>query len=123
MKILLETYNFLKELPISYLHVFTYSERPNTKAINMEGVVDVFERKKRNHMLRILSEKKKNEFYSSMTGQNLEVLFEHTNHNGIMKGFSSNYIRVEHEYDERFINELTQVKLRNAMVRFALQKF
>ena len=107
----METYNFLKELPVSYLHVFTYSERPNTKAINLEGVVDVFERRKRNHMLRILSEKKKNEFYNSMTDKNLEVLFEHANHNGIMKGFSSNYIRVEHEYDERFINTLTEVKI------------
>ncbi len=107
----LETYKFLKELPISYLHVFTYSERPDTKAINFEGVVDVLERKKRNHMLRILSEKKKNEFYNSMIDHNLEVLFEHSDHNGIMKGFSSNYIRVAHEYDKRFINELTRVKI------------
>ena len=109
----LETYNFLKELPITYLHVFTYSERPNTKAIKMEGVVDVFERKKRNHMLRILSEKKKHEFYNSMVGQNLEVLFEHSNHDGVMKGFSSNYIRVSHDYNERFVNELSTVKVEN----------
>ncbi len=109
----LQTYNFLRELPISYLHVFTYSERPNTKAIDMEGVVDVFERKKRNHMLRILSEKKKHEFCSSMIGEKLEVLFEHTNHSGIMKGFSSNYIRVSHEYEERSINELSTVIVEN----------
>ncbi len=109
----LETYNFLKELPITYLHVFTYSERPNTKAIKMEGVVDVFERKKRNHMLRILSEKKKHEFYNSMVGQNLEVLFEHSNHDGVMKGFSSNYIRVSHDYNERFVNELSTVTVEN----------
>ena len=109
----LETYNFLKELPITYLHVFTYSERPNTKAIKMEGVVDVFERKKRNHMLRILSEKKKHEFYNSMVGQNLEVLFEHSNHDGVMKGFSSNYIRISHDYNERFVNELSTVKVEN----------
>ena len=65
----LETYNFLNELPISYLHVFTYSERPNTKAITMEGAVDVAERRKRNNMLRILSEKKRNEFYRPMIGK------------------------------------------------------
>ncbi len=109
----LQTYNFLKELPVSYLHVFTYSERPGTKAISMEGEVDVFERKKRNHMLRILSEKKKNEFYNSMAGEKLEVLFEHANQNGTMKGFSSNYIRVAHEYKEKFINELTDVEIKD----------
>ncbi len=107
----LETYNFLKELPISYLHVFTYSERPNTKAIAMPGQVDVHERKKRNNMLRILSEKKRNEFYRSMVGQELTVLFEHENLDGFMKGFSSNYVRVKTKFDETLINKLTQVKI------------
>ena len=64
----LETYNFLKELPISYLHVFTYSERPDTKAVLMDGHIDVALRKKRNNMLRNLSDKKKNEFYRQMIG-------------------------------------------------------
>ncbi len=107
----LETYNFINELPVSYLHVFTYSERPNTKAIAMQNSVDVFQRKKRNHMLRILSEKKKHNFYTSMIGGNLEVLFEHENYGGLMKGFSSNYIRVANQFDEKLLNELTTVKI------------
>ena len=107
----LETYNFLKELPITYLHVFTYSERPNTKAIEMEGTVDIAERKRRNKMLRILSEKKRNEFYRNMKDKELEILFEEENDNGFMKGFASNYVRVIHPYDERLINTLTKVKI------------
>ncbi|MEO8399534.1 MAG: MiaB/RimO family radical SAM methylthiotransferase, partial [Ignavibacteriaceae bacterium] len=106
----IETYNFIKNLPISYLHVFTYSERPDTKAIHLNGAVDVFKRKKRNNMLRILSDEKKHEFYSSMIGKDLEVLFEHGNHNGLMKGFSSNYVKVESEFDSTIINELVNVK-------------
>ncbi|MEW6193833.1 MAG: tRNA (N(6)-L-threonylcarbamoyladenosine(37)-C(2))-methylthiotransferase MtaB [Bacteroidota bacterium] len=107
----LDTYNFLKVLPISYLHVFTYSERPNTKAIDMPDQVEVHERKKRNNMLRILSEKKRNEFYRSMIGQELTVLFEHENLDGFMKGFSSNYVRVKTIFDETLINKFTQVKI------------
>lgn len=64
----LDTYNFLKELPIAYLHVFTYSERPNTRAIEMPEQVEIIEKKRRNNMLRILSEKKRNEFYRKMLG-------------------------------------------------------
>src|SRR3972149_51551 len=82
------THNFLRDLPISYLHVFTYSERPNTKAIELDSKVDVHERRKRNNILRILSDKKRNEFYNQMFGKELDVLFEHENHNGVMKGFS-----------------------------------
>ena len=107
----LDTYNFLKELPISYLHVFTYSERPDTKAITLEGMVDVFERKRRNNMLRILSEKKRNEFYRKMIGKELDVLFEHENHNGYMKGFASNYVRVQHPFDENLVNKFSKVKI------------
>ncbi|MCU7495202.1 MAG: tRNA (N(6)-L-threonylcarbamoyladenosine(37)-C(2))-methylthiotransferase MtaB [Ignavibacteria bacterium] len=105
----MDTYNFLKELPISYLHVFTYSERPNTKAIDFEGVVDHTERKRRNNMLRILSEKKRNEFYRKMTGRELEILFEHENHDGFMKGFASNYVRVQHQYDPALVNIFSRV--------------
>ncbi|MCD5969535.1 tRNA (N(6)-L-threonylcarbamoyladenosine(37)-C(2))-methylthiotransferase MtaB, partial [Riemerella anatipestifer] len=73
----LETYHFLNELPISYLHIFTYSERENTEAVAMDGVVPISERKKRNKMLRILSEKKKMAFYQSQLGKTLPILWEH----------------------------------------------
>ncbi|MGE5498532.1 MAG: tRNA (N(6)-L-threonylcarbamoyladenosine(37)-C(2))-methylthiotransferase MtaB [Syntrophothermus sp.] len=100
----LETYEFLNELPVSYLHVFTYSERPDTKAISLPGIVDIAERKRRNSMLRILSEKKRRAFYQKMTGTAQEVVFEHQNHNGMMKGFTSNYVRVQKPYAEDEVN-------------------
>ena len=108
----IETYNFLKDLPISYLHVFTYSERPETKAIEMANSVDPVERKHRSNMLRILSAKKKHEFYQKMVGKELSVLFEHENHNGLMKGFSSNYVRVKHSFDHELINKFVKVKIK-----------
>lgn len=108
----METYNFLKELPISYLHVFTYSERPNTRAINMEGRVEPQIRKQRNKMLRILSSKKRAEFNRQMTGKELTVLFEEENHNGLIKGFAENYVRVEHPYDPALINKFTGVRIK-----------
>jgi MiaB-like tRNA modifying enzyme len=107
----LTTYNFIKDLPVSYLHVFTYSERPDTKAITMSSRVEIIERKRRNNMLRILSDKKKNLFYESMIGRELEVLFESENNDGKMKGFSSNYVRVCNDYDPTLINELSVVKI------------
>ncbi|NMB80352.1 MAG: MiaB/RimO family radical SAM methylthiotransferase [Ignavibacteria bacterium] len=107
----LETYNFLRGLPISYLHVFTYSERPNTKAISMPDQVDIVERKRRNNMLRILSEKKRNEFYRRMIGEELTVLFEHENLDGFMKGFSSNYVRVKIPFSQEYVNKLIKVKI------------
>ncbi len=107
----LDTYNFLKELPVSYLHVFTYSERPDTKAVLMDGSVDVVVRKKRNNMLRILSDKKKNEFYRKMIGSELTVLFEEENHDGFMRGFASNYVRVKHPYEESMVNRLSKIKI------------
>jgi len=107
----LETYNFLKELPISYLHVFTYSERANTKAIGMPNPVDYSERKRRNNMLKILGEKKRNEFYTKMIGRELTVLFEHENRDGYMKGFSSNYIRIKHSFNPELINKFVKVKI------------
>ena len=107
----LNTYNFLKDLPFSYLHVFTYSERENTKAIEMEGAVDVFERKRRNNMLRILSEKKKNLFYQSMKGKELTVIFENDIKDNKMKGFASNYVRVQSEPNPQVVNQLTKVKI------------
>ncbi len=100
------THKFLADLPVSYLHVFTYSERPDTKALTIPGMVDVFERKERNRKLRILSDKKRNEFYRSMIGKKLDVLCEHQNENGLIKGFSSNYVRVAMPYDESLINKI-----------------
>lgn len=107
----LDTYNFLKDLPISYLHVFTYSERPDTKAVEMTNQVEVLERKRRANMLRILSEKKRHEFYQSMIGKNLTTLFEYENHDGYMKGFSSNYVRIKTLYNSEIINKFVQTKI------------
>ncbi|QQS37528.1 MAG: tRNA (N(6)-L-threonylcarbamoyladenosine(37)-C(2))-methylthiotransferase MtaB [Ignavibacteriales bacterium] len=104
------TYNFLKDLPVSYLHVFTYSERPDTKAISMSGKVDVAERRERNNRLRILGIKKKHEFYKSMIGTDQTVLFESCN-DGLIKGFTSNYIRVAHPAKNIFENKLITVRL------------
>lgn len=105
------TYNFLRDLPISYLHVFTYSERPNTKAISLDGNVDQAIRKRRNNMLRILSEKKRLEFYRKMLGQKLTAVFEHENHDGFMKGFTENYVRIKTKYNSELINKFVQVKI------------
>ncbi len=118
----LQTYNYLNELPISYLHVFTYSERPNTNAIILPGSVDVHERKRRNNMLRILSEKKRYAFYTEMIDKNLEVLFEAENDDGIMKGFSSNYVRVSGEYDQKYVNQLSTVLISEVHKNFCAGK-
>ncbi|MCJ7554376.1 MAG: tRNA (N(6)-L-threonylcarbamoyladenosine(37)-C(2))-methylthiotransferase MtaB [Ignavibacteriaceae bacterium] len=107
----LETYDFLSDLPISYLHVFTYSERPDTKAIALPDKVDNSERKRRNSMLRILSEKKRNLFYNEMIGKDLKVLFESENIDGMIKGFSSNYVRVENKFNPNIINEFSIVNV------------
>ncbi|MDC8106799.1 tRNA (N(6)-L-threonylcarbamoyladenosine(37)-C(2))-methylthiotransferase MtaB [Chryseobacterium sp. B21-037] len=107
----METYNFLNDLPISYLHVFTYSERENTEAADMEGVVPIPERKKRNKMLRILSEKKKMSFYQTQLGKTLPVLWEHENKDGKMYGFTENYVRVQKDFDQASINQIEFLKL------------
>ena len=105
------TYNFIKDLPVSYLHVFTYSERPDTKAILMDGSIDTAVRKKRNHMLRILSAKKKLEFYRNMLGKDAEVLFEQGISEGVMKGFASNYVRVKQNAEIKLMNNFTKVRV------------
>lgn len=110
-ELFLETYNFLNELNISYLHVFTYSERANTRAVEMEGVVPMKKRNERSKMLRILSEKKRRKFYEENLGQTFTVLFEEDIENGMMHGFTENYIRVAAKYDPMLINELKQVTL------------
>lgn len=107
----LETYNFLADLPISYLHVFTYSERDNTEAVEMEGIVPISERKRRNKMLRILSEKKKMAFYQTQIGKTLPVLWEHEEKNGMMFGFTNNYVRVQKPFNPNSKNQIEMVKL------------
>jgi threonylcarbamoyladenosine tRNA methylthiotransferase MtaB len=110
-ELFLETYNFLNEMDISYLHVFTYSERANTRAVELEGVVPMKKRNERSKMLRILSEKKRRKFYQENLGQTFTVLFEEDVENGMMHGFTENYIRVAAKYDPILINELKQVTL------------
>ena len=110
-ELFMETYNFIKELPISYLHVFTYSERENTEAAEMEGIVPIPERKKRNKMLRILSEKKKMEFYQTQLGKTLPVLWEHENKDGKMFGFTENYVRVQKNFDSSSVNQIEFLNL------------
>lgn len=107
----LNTYNFLNDLDISYLHVFPYSERPNTTAVRLEGVVPQQERSRRVKMLRILSEKKRRHFYEQHIGETFSVLFEAEENSGKMNGFTENYIKVKINYDPLLVNELTQVKL------------
>ncbi|HEY6436549.1 MAG TPA: tRNA (N(6)-L-threonylcarbamoyladenosine(37)-C(2))-methylthiotransferase MtaB, partial [Ignavibacteriaceae bacterium] len=107
----IHTHNFLRELPISYLHVFTYSERPDTKAISLPGIVDVQERKRRNNILRILSEKKRSKFYSDMVGSRQSVLFENAHKNGLMQGFTSNYIKLQIDFNEELAGRIFPVNL------------
>jgi len=98
------TYNFLKDLDISYLHVFTYSERNNTLAAVAEGTVPMEERRRRNQMLSILSEKKKRQFYEQHLGTERSVLFEKSRRPGKMTGFTDNYVKIETELKEEMIN-------------------
>jgi len=102
----LETYDFLNRLDISYLHVFTYSERPNTDALEISPVVPVAVRKERNKMLRILSEKKQRMFYQQHVGTIRKVLFESENKDGLLSGFTDNYIKVAVPFQEKRVNEL-----------------
>lgn len=107
----LKTYKFLNELNISYLHVFTYSERDNTEAAEMADSVPLNERKRRNKMLRILSEKKRMAFYQSQLGSTRKVLWEEENRNGMMFGYTDNYVRVQTPFDPALINCATDAEL------------
>lgn len=107
----METYTFLRDLPVSYLHVFTYSERPNTTALRINEVVPVETRHERNKQLRILSHKKKKAFYSEQLGSEREVLFEAEENGGWMFGFTENYIKVKTPFDESLVNTIRRVKL------------
>ncbi|MFV0171057.1 tRNA (N(6)-L-threonylcarbamoyladenosine(37)-C(2))-methylthiotransferase MtaB [Empedobacter falsenii] len=110
-ELFMDTYNFLNELPISYLHVFTYSERDDTEAIEYDGVVDQGERKRRNKMLRILSEKKRQAFYQSQLGSTQKVLWEHDNKDGKMFGFTENYVKVQTDFNLELVNQTQLVDL------------
>ena len=118
----LETYQFLSELDISYLHVFTYSERPNTEAAEMQDVVPKNIRNKRSKMLRGLSAKKRRAFYESQLGAERTVLFEGENKKGYIHGFTENYVKVKSPWNPELVNSLHSVKLReideDGLVRF-----
>jgi threonylcarbamoyladenosine tRNA methylthiotransferase MtaB len=107
----LETYKFINELDISYLHVFTYSERANTPAAEMKEVVSVEERRRRNEMLTILSEKKRRYFYEQHVNTNRPVLFEKQSDGLGMHGFTDNYIKITAPYDPLLVNEIDSVHL------------
>lgn len=109
----LDTFEFIKNLDISYLHVFTYSERNNTLAVQFDQTVDMGERYKRNEMLRILSEKKRIAFYEQHIGTERKVLWEHENKEGEMFGYTDNYIKVVKEFDESEVNKLTSCLLKS----------
>ena len=121
-ELFLETYNYLNQLDISYLHVFTYSERPNTEAVLMDGVVPKKTRAKRSKMLRGLSVKKRRAFYETQLGHTLTVLFESENKEGYIYGFTQNYVKVKTPWNPELINTLHTVTLtkidEDGLVRF-----
>ena len=110
-ELFLETYHFLNTLDISYLHVFTYSERDNTEAVMMEGVVPKNVRAKRSKMLRGLSVKKRRAFYETQIGTSHIVLFESENKEGYIHGFTENYVKVKSPWNPELVNTLHQVHL------------
>ena len=121
-ELFLETYHFLNELDISYLHVFTYSERVNTPAANMQGVVPQNIRKKRSKMLRGLSVKKRRSFYESQLNTSHSVLFESENKKGYINGFTENYVKVKAPWNPILVNTKQEVTLTkiddDGLVRF-----
>ena len=125
----LETYNFLNEMDISYLHVFTYSERDNTEAAIMSDVVPLNVRNKRSKMLRGLSVKKRRAFYESQIGSNHTVLFESENKEGYIHGFTENYVKVKTPWNPELVNTLHEINLTkidedgSVRVKFQNEKF
>ena len=107
----LETYQFLNQLDVTYLHVFPYSERTQTTAVKLKGKVHQYKRNERVEQLRILSEKKQQAFYRANMGQKHVVLFEHEEKQGKMYGYTDNYIKVEVDYDPLLVNELVEVEI------------
>ncbi len=110
-ELFLETYNYLSEMDISYLHVFTYSERPNTEAISMGEIVPKSVRTKRSKMLRGLSVKKRRAFYETQLGKTLTVLFESENKEGYIQGFTENYVKIKTPWNPELVNTLHKVTL------------
>ena len=122
----LETYNFLNALDISYLHVFTYSERPNTHAATLPDVVPKSVRSKRSKMLRGLSAKKRRAFYESQIGSKRTVLFEGENKEGYIHGFTENYVKVKAAWNPELVNTLHKITLTeidsDGLLRFDFQQ-
>ena len=120
----LDTFRFLEQLPVSYLHVFTYSERPNTEAVAMENPVPQNIRSKRSKVLRALSAKKRHQFYESQLGKEASVLFENENKKGYIQGFSTNYVKVRAPWNPEWVNTTKKVRLteidQGGYVRFDL---
>ncbi|MBQ1836245.1 MAG: tRNA (N(6)-L-threonylcarbamoyladenosine(37)-C(2))-methylthiotransferase MtaB, partial [Paludibacteraceae bacterium] len=102
---------FIESLPISQLHVFSYSERAGTKALEIPYIVSAEEKKRRSAELHEISERKLNAFYKAHQGQKATVLWENTNKNGYMYGFTENYIRVTTQYDKGLVNTFQTVEL------------
>ncbi|WP_456442061.1 tRNA (N(6)-L-threonylcarbamoyladenosine(37)-C(2))-methylthiotransferase MtaB [Psychroserpens sp.] len=125
-ELFLETYNFLNELDISYLHVFTYSERDNTVAASMQGIVFKSVRAKRSKMLRGLSAKMRRAFYEQQLGSTRTVLFEGENKQGYIHGFTENYVKVKAPWNPKLVNTLHEVELTkiddDGIVRFEFIK-
>jgi len=125
-ELFLETYNFLSDLDISYLHVFTYSERDNTEAVDFDGVVSANVRSKRSKMLRGLSVKKRRAFYEKELNTNHSVLFESENKEGYIHGFTENYVKVKTPWNPELVNTLHDITLtkidEDGIVRFNFVK-
>jgi threonylcarbamoyladenosine tRNA methylthiotransferase MtaB len=107
----MDTFNFIRDLDISYLHVFTYSERDDTLAASLPEAVPASVRKERNKMLRILSDKKLRAFYEKQIGTERNVLFEADNKSGWMHGFTDNYIKVRTPYNKELINRIAKCRI------------
>jgi threonylcarbamoyladenosine tRNA methylthiotransferase MtaB len=114
-ELFLETYQFLNELEVSYLHVFPYSERANTYAVDIMPKVDGMQKAERSKMLHILSDKKRRAFYESQLTKTGFVLFEESTENGLMEGFSENYVRLAAPYDPLLINTIQPVRYKSIM--------
>jgi 2-methylthioadenine synthetase len=108
-----ETLDFLTGIEASQLHVFTYSERPNTQALKIEGKVPLRERQRRSHLLLELSEQKRLEFYKQHLGLEAPVLFESTNYEGMIHGFTHNYIKVEVPFNSELVNTIQTVVMKS----------
>ena len=107
----LETYNFIEKLDVTYLHVFSYSERENTKAIELNGVVPKKIRNKSSKLLRLLSASKKTSFYKNNIGNDYNVLFESENKNGLIEGYTENYIRVRKDWNKNLVGQIRKVRI------------